>query len=487
MSIARKAITSTLWMSGLNYIGIGVGAILAILRDRVLLPYENGVYMFGMSVVDTLFIFAALSFNIAVIQADDDKEDLYSTAFVLTIFLSAAIIVVAAVTGVFLSWQGVEQIKINAFLVLAFFAAINLFTILFSSFMEKKLEYNKVARINFLQLISFPVASYILVTQGAGAWGMVIGQSLAFAVSFIGMAIVSKYPIGFKYNPTTAKWFLSMGWKLIFSRGMEVAFTRAGTLITDSMLGTTLQGSYSRALKYWEMAPQTVSPAVVTVALPTYSQLKHNVEKLSKAFTMVHFFMIRVLLPFVLVFAILSESFLLILGDQWLDAVPVLRVLSIGALLAPVFENMKQLIYAEGKPELIVKTRIAQLVIFLPAMFGLVYLYGISGAAMAMVVNFTVGVIIAFFYVRRFVSVQWRVSVALPFAWAILAAGIVLLAPLPQLGYGPFLQFALEALYLVGIFIVLEFITERKRIIEYWQFVRTALKAKESGEEIPVA
>ena len=137
-----------------------------------------------------------------------------------------------------------------------------------------------------------------------------------------------------------------MGWKLIFSRGMEVIFVRYGTLVTEFMLGTNLQGSYGRALKYWEMAPQTVAPAVVTVALPTYSKVQDDRQRLSQAFSIVLFFLTRALMPFVLVFAILPESFIRILGEQWLDAVPVLRILAVGALLSPMFENMKQLLAA---------------------------------------------------------------------------------------------------------------------------------------------
>ena len=83
MSIAKKAIISTFLTSGLNYIAMAVGFIFGLLRDQILLPEENGIYMFGLAVVDMLFIFAAVSFNITVIQAKEEKEDLYSTAFVV--------------------------------------------------------------------------------------------------------------------------------------------------------------------------------------------------------------------------------------------------------------------------------------------------------------------------------------------------------------------------------------------------------------------
>jgi len=480
VSIGRKAIIGTLWTSGMNYLAMLVGFFFGIFRDRLLMPDENGIYMFGLAVVDILFILAAVSFNISVIQSDEEKEDLYSTAFVLTLLLSVLMLISTIGVAWVLELRGTTRIKIEAFLVLAAFSTLNLFTILFSSYLEKQLEYKVIARINLLSVLAFPLVSFGLVSAGYGAWGMVLGYCSSFVVSFIGMILVSRYPVGLRFNRSTARWFLSMGWKLIFSRGMEVLFVRYGTLVTESVLGTNLQGSYGRALKYWEMAPQTVAPAVVTVALPTYAKVQNDAERLSKAFTLVLFFLARALMPFVLVFAVLPESFLRIIGDQWLDAVPVLRILAAGALLSPMFENMKQLLYAKGKPGAIVRVRVVQLVIFLPAMYLLVLSMGISGAALAVVLNYAVGVIGAMLVVRREVRVRWLQAFALPLLFGAIAAVVVLSFPLPDLGLGAMVRFGLEALYLIGIFIALELVTERRRLKEHLQYIRGVMNGATS-------
>lgn len=480
MNIARKAIVSTLWTSGLNYIAMAVGFVFGILRDRILMPEENGIYMFGLAVVDILFILAAVSFNISVIQSDEKKEDLYSTAFVLTLFLAVIMLAASLTAGWILQLRGTLEIKIEAFLVLAAFSTLNLFTILFSSYLEKQLEYKVLARINLLSVLAFPLVSWVLVSNGMGAWGMILGYCSSFVVSFIGMVAVSGYPVGLRFNPHTARWFLSMGWKLVFSRGMEVVFVRYGTLVTESLLGTNLQGSYGRALKYWEMAPQTVAPAVVTVALPTYSKVQNDRERLSRAFSLVLYFLVRALMPFVLVFAFLPESFLRIIGDQWLDAVPVLRILAAGALLSPLFENMKQLLYARGKPGAIVRVRIVQLVIFLPAMYVLVQWMGIAGAALAVTVNYAIGVAGAVFVIRREVPVSWLRVLALPLLFAGASWAVTAAFPLPQLELGAVLQFILEALYLVGIFTSLELLVERRALREHLAYIRAAMKGDQS-------
>lgn len=480
MSIARKAIVSTLWTSGLNYIAMAVGFLIGLFRDRMLDPEEFAIYTFGLAIVNILFIAAAVSFNISVIQAEEDKEDLYSTAFVLTLALAGIMLVGIAITAWILSLRGTLPLKVEAFVVLGLFSTLNLFTILFSSYLEKQLEYKKIARINLAGVLAFPIVSYVLVSIGWTAWGMVLGYCSTFIVTFAGMTLVSRYPIGLRLSKRTARWFLSMGWKLTFSRGLEVIFVEYGTLVTEAMLGQKQQGSYSRALKYWQMAPQTVAPAVVTVALPTYAKVQHDCERLSYAFTLVLFFLVRILMPFVLVFAIIPQSFFGMIGTQWDDSIAVLRVLAVGALLSPMFENMKQLLYAKGKPEAIIKVRLMQLVAFIPSMYLFVLWYGISGAALAIVLNLFLGVAGALFVVRREVSVGWIGALLLPLLFGAAASAVVLLLPLPALGLGSILQFLLEALYLVGIFIVLELVIERRQLREHATYLRSVMKGSET-------
>jgi O-antigen/teichoic acid export membrane protein len=482
MGVGKKAVISTIWTSGLNYFALAVGFVFGLLRDRVLLAPENGVYGYGMAVVDMVFILAGLSFNIMLIQADREREQqgLYSTAFALTAALACCMAFVAGVTAFVLSRLGTTDIKIQAFLVLALFNIINLFTMLFATYLEKQLEYKRIARINLLSVLAFPLVSYMLVLQGWGAWGMIIGQSASLFVSFVGFAIISHYPVSFKVNADTAKWFLSNGWKLIFARGMEVLFVRFGTLVTERLAGTSLQGSFSKVLKYWEMAPQTVSPAVVTVAMPTYSKLQGNSDKLARAFSMVVFLLTRILMPFVLVFAILPEQFIRIIGEQWLPAVPVLRILAAGALLSPLFENMKQLLLAKGLTGELLKIRVVQLIVFLPATYLLVMSYGISGAAIAMIINYVIGVAGAVLCVRRIMSVGWARTIGQPLVLAAVAGTLSVSFPVPEMHAGAVLQFLAGAFEVTILFGVLTVAVEWKDLKRHVSFITKILKEPDS-------
>jgi PST family polysaccharide transporter len=219
--------------------------------------------------------------------------------------------------------------------------------------------------------------------------------------------------------------------------------------------------------------------------MPTYSRLQDNTEKLTKAFSMVIFFLVRVLMPFVLVFAVLPLEFIRVIGDQWLTAVPVLRILAVGALLSPLFENMKQLLLAKGRTDALLKIRVVQLGFFLPGMYFLVLYFGISGAAVAVLLNYGIGVAGAIFFVRRIISVAWLREIVLPLVFAGVTAGIVLLFPAPDLHKGAIVQFLASALYLTALYFLLEVLVEWRRIKNHYLFIKFIMNEPDQGEKLP--
>jgi len=273
-----------------------------------------------------------------------------------------------------------------------------------------------------------------------------------------------------------------MGWKLLFSRGLEVLFVRYGNLVTEAMLGTAQQGIYARSLKYWELAPQTVAPAVVTVALPTYSKLQEDNDKLAEAYSLVLFFLTRALMPFVLVFALIPHLFVRIIGEQWMGAAPVLRILAIGALLSPMFENMKVLLYSRGRPGDVLKIRVYQLAVFIPAMYFLVKYFGVSGAALAVVIALAIGVAGTWTKARKIISVRWKAILLPPIIAAAASVGMYSLYAPQFLQLNVIADFLINAVYLAAVFGIVLLAIEYRTIKEKYTYLRMTVR-KETTEK----
>jgi len=93
MSIAKKAISGTLWKSGLTYIGFLVNFGIQLSLVRLLVPEDFGFFVLGLSIAQILFIFFGFSFSTAVIQIRE-ADDLFDTAFCLTMLSGSVILLI---------------------------------------------------------------------------------------------------------------------------------------------------------------------------------------------------------------------------------------------------------------------------------------------------------------------------------------------------------------------------------------------------------
>jgi O-antigen/teichoic acid export membrane protein len=88
MSIARKAVLGALWTSGSNYLSQGVGMLSLALLGRLLLKEDFGLFGTANSIIQFVFILSAFSFNLSIVQTQEQREHLYSTAMLLNLALA---------------------------------------------------------------------------------------------------------------------------------------------------------------------------------------------------------------------------------------------------------------------------------------------------------------------------------------------------------------------------------------------------------------
>jgi len=125
----------------------------------------------------------------------------------------------------------------------------------------------------------------------------------------------------------------------------------------------------------------------------------------------------------------------LLLGPQWVDAVPILQILGLCGLLGALQGNMYVVMSAMGKPKANTMLSASLLVVSLPAVIWASLQYGVLGAAYAHFVSALVGfvgIVVVFTLVtgtskRSLISVMWRPLLASALmAWMILIAAPLL-------------------------------------------------------------
>lgn len=477
MSIARKAVVGALWTSGSNYLSQGVGMLSVAVLGRLLLKEDYGLFGVANSIKEFLFILTAFSFNMSIVQTQEQREHLYSTALLLNIALAMVTIVMTALAiTVYMFFRPLSATEIAVLVSLVAVNILNLFGQHFDAILQRNLQFRTISLIAFVMNLANPVAAVTCAWAGFGVWSLVAGQSAGAVVFLAGSWLFAGWSISFAYSRETARWFLSQGWKYLSSRSLEVLYTELDRIVVKRFSSYEQVGIYDRAILAARYPARIVTPTIIGVAMPVYSKMTTGERSLSDAYGLVNYFLIRVLLPFGLVFLLIPENFLQgLLGEQWGVSAPVLRILAVYAVLHPVVENFKVLFYALGRPGDVAFARILQVVVFLPAIFVLVALEGVTGAAWAMVASI-LAMYIAFI-VRAGMHVEINLWKTLVLPVLVAAAAGLVFTLLPSTGiHHPIPALLVHGAIVFAVYGALELLIEGRSLRAHIAVVRTAFR-----------
>ena len=113
--------------------------------------------------------------------------------------------------------------------------------------------------------------------------------------------------------------------------------------------------------------------------------------------------------------ALIAPEFIgILLGEKWLPMLEAFRLMLVFTLLDPIKMTVSDLFIAVGRPELVVRVRLVQLVIMIIGLYTLGFRFGIAGVALAVDVMLVVGISVLLFQARRYVDFSARKMFAVP-------------------------------------------------------------------------
>ena len=196
MSLGKKALVGSIWSTSVNYLGQGIGFLSQAILGRCLLESDFGIFATVNSFIQFIFMLSAFSFNMSMIQAQEEHEELVPTALILTMALSAVSLLIAGISiGVFSFYRNITTSEMWVFWVLAFVNIANLFGQLFDAVLQRGLEFKKIAFVTIGTGLVNPVVAVVLALQGYGVWSLVYGQVSAAVFFLGGNFLISRWKI----------------------------------------------------------------------------------------------------------------------------------------------------------------------------------------------------------------------------------------------------------------------------------------------------
>lgn len=459
--LARRSTVAVAWNMASGMSGLVVLFARSIILAR-LLPVETfGVYAGASALVVLTSVFATFGMGGAFLHRAAETEDENRAAsihFTLKLMFTAAWAVVL-IAFALLRTTGDQQ---TALIVITLATAGLEITQTPRLILVRRVVHRRLALLQFADALLSTALAVGLALMGVTLWALLATDLSLMFVSIVGLFIWRPvWRPWLSWNRDVVRYYLSFGSRNFAAGGLLLALDRVDDLWTLRYLGDTALGYYSRAYTFATYPRRILAGPVNQVAGGTYAELKSERKRLSQAFFRTNALLVRSGFFLAGLLALIApELIAILLGEKWMPMLQAFRLMLVYTLLDPIKMTVGDLFVAVGRPELVLRVRLGQLVVMVVGLFALGTRFGIAGVALAVDAMVVVGIVVLLWQARQYVDYSARRLFLVPaLALALglaLGAGVPALLSMSSLWLSAALKTALFTLAYGGLLALLE-------------------------------
>ncbi len=313
---------------------------------RVLTPAETGLFIMAQAVILLGENFRDFGIGAYIVQEREIGRDMMRTAFTVTMILSlvmgGAVFLGAGAFARFYEQPELEHLLVIGtvgFLIIPFGTPI-------VAMLRRDLAFRALAGINVAAAIANAAVTVGAGLLGVGAasymWGYVLSSALVAILAFC----LKPQPGLFLPSLAGARRLLSFGSVSMLVSVANMAYDLLPRLVFGKILGADAVGLLSRAVAVCQLPERVIISGLQPVVLPAMAARAREGDDLKESFLHGHMLMSGVQWPALLMVALLADPIVrLLLGPQWTEVPPLVRVIAIANMaLAPAFMTYPLLI-----------------------------------------------------------------------------------------------------------------------------------------------
>jgi O-antigen/teichoic acid export membrane protein len=369
---------------------------------RILSPEDFG--LFGIASLLLVFAetFSETGIGMYLIQKKDKYEEYIDTSWVLSIlrgiFLSFLLMTAATFVGSFFNAPDAPGLIRLIALVSFIRGFINPTRIIFIKDLQFRNEVVIGGSVYLIDSIVTVILAFVLRSPYCFVWGLVAGALTEVFVSFRFIKPIPK--LNFDYKKV--KEIISRGKWVTFSSISYYLFKQVDDIVVGKLLGTFALGIYQAAYKISTLPITEVSLISNKITFPIFTKIESDRIRLKRAFFRTMATVSLLTIPIgVIIFLFPYQIVLILLGQNWIAAVDVLKALAIfgvvRALMIPPFALFDSVKKQEYVTILTAISLIGMGIFLIP----FVQRYGVLGAAYATIIGSLVAYPFEIYYLKR--------------------------------------------------------------------------------------
>ena len=445
-------------------IGKAMVLVSTVILARILTPADFGLV--GLASVMAGYLGTLHTFGVgeAFIQSKFGSEESANATFVLSvasgILLFLVSVIITPLVVIFFREPRIQSI----FPVLAFTYVLTGLTTIHDALLVKQLKFQQRLLPTLVQYISKGIASIVLALMGFGAWAIVWGVIIGTVAKSITLVFVSPWKLTRAWNPQVTREIFGFGKFMVLQNIFGALEDNIDYMIVGRRLGVTDLGLYTLGYRAPELAIISLPSVISNVAYPAYAKLQDEISELQRSVRKTVQLISWVAIPAGIGLAMITPAFILTFyTSKWESAIPVMRLLSLYAMVYTLSYNFGDAYKAMGRPDILNKISISTIVFTIFALWVGSH-YGIVGVAWAHLLRVIILLGIQIVIVKRILGVP-PMQILEGIFRALLSAGIMALVmgaiAWKLLGSGNLLILILQLLLGTATYLIASFLINR--------------------------
>lgn len=391
MGYFKDALKGVSWIGAFRMSTRGISLVRTIILARILTPFYFGIFGIATLVLSFVEILTETGINVVLIQKKEDINKYINTAWVVSIFrgilIAIAIVLLSDPISVFFNAPQAREILILISFVPFVRGFINPSVVKFL----KDLQFNKEFWYRFVVFLFDASVALVFSLLWRNAYGLVFGliagAILEVILSFIYVKPRPKFILDmdkFREVIGHGKWITGAG---IF----QFAFRQGDDAVVGRLLGESSLGIYQVAYKISTLPISEVTDVFNKVVLPVYVKISDDQARIRRAFlktTAVISLLALAMGTAIFLFAPIIVE--VVLGEAWIEAIPVLRVLAIFGIVQAITNSGYSLLLSLKKNKTVVMLTFIAILGLAVTIIPLVNQFGIVGAGMSALIGATI-------------------------------------------------------------------------------------------------
>lgn len=388
MGYKKTALIGIAWIGALRFSTRIFSFFKLIFIARILTPSDIGIFSIASLTLSFLELLTETGVIVVLIQSKKNLTQYVSSAWIASIIRGIVLTFLLIIIAPFISNFFSSPKSLGILFIISFAPLLRGFINPSVIIFQKELKFNYeflfktiVYAAEFIITITLLVLTRSITSL---VWGMLVGIIIEVTMSFIFISPRPKLNFDSSY---LSEIFHKGKWVTLY--GILNYFAQVGdNIAVGKFLGAGPLGIYQMAYKLSTLTFTEITEVVSKVFFPIYTQIAEDRDRLKKVFLKSTFALSMIVIPTsLIIFFYSKEIVLLALGDKWIGAVPVLRILAFYGMARAIVSYPSSLFLALNHQKYIVFTTFVRVLTLAVTIVPFILLYGLAGAGYSVIIS----------------------------------------------------------------------------------------------------